>query len=152
MPDYFYDTSALVKRYHTERGTADVERLFADTSATHTVSRLGAIELLSAFAIKVRMGAVPASSMQTALAHFQSDHGGRIIRVLRMRGTHYRLADGLLLRYGVQLGLRTLDALQLAVALEQRQQGRLTHVVASDADFCAVAEAEGFAVINPEHP
>jgi hypothetical protein len=28
---YFFDSSALVKRYHTEEGTEEVERIFADT-------------------------------------------------------------------------------------------------------------------------
>ena len=152
MPDYFYDTSALVKRYHAEPGTARVDLLFADPTATHIVSRLGAVELLSAFSIKARMGAVTAASIQAMWARFSSDQAGHVIRILRMRGKHYRNSEALLLRHGVQLGLRTLDALQLAVAVELRRQGRLTHVVASDANFCLVAKAEGFVVINPEQP
>ena len=126
--------------------------LFADESATHTVSRLGAVELLSAFMIKVRMGSVSASTVQAASANFKSDQAGRIIRVLRMRGKHFRRAETLLSPYGVQLGLRTLDALQSGVALELRQQRQLTHIVAADVGFCSVARAEGFAVINPEQP
>jgi hypothetical protein len=152
MLDYFYDTSALVKRYHTEPGTPNVDLLFADLNATHTVSRLGAVELLSAFMIKVRTGAVPAATIQTASAQFESDQAGRIIRVLRMRSKHFQSAERMLLRYGLQPGLRTLDALQLGMALELRQQGQLTHIVASDTHLCAIASAEGFAVINPEQP
>ncbi|MEX2142587.1 MAG: type II toxin-antitoxin system VapC family toxin [Pirellulales bacterium] len=152
MPDYFYDTSALVKRYHTELGTAEVDLLFADPTATHSTSRLGAVELLSAFSIKARMGTITAASTQAMRARFQNDQAGHIIRILRMRGKHYRNSEALLLRYGLQLGLRTLDALQLAVAVELRRQGRITHIVASDTNFCSVAQAEGFVVINPEQP
>ena len=152
MPDYFYDTSALVKRYHTEPGTTDMDLLFADPTATHAVSRLGAIELLSAFSIKGRMGAATAAQIQAMWARFENDQARNILRILRMRDKHYRNSEALLLRYGLPLGLRTLDALQLAVAVELRQQGRITHIVASDANFCAVAQAEGFVVTNPERP
>jgi uncharacterized protein len=152
MPDYFYDTSALVKRYHTELGTDNVDLIFADPTATHTVSQLAAVELLSAFAIKVRMGAVPASSILAASAKFQSDLAGRIIRVLRMRDEHYRIAEELLMRHSVQPGLRTLDALHVAVALDLHQQRQMTHLVAADLNVCAVALAEGLSVINPERP
>jgi hypothetical protein len=46
--------------------------------------------------------------------------------------------------------LRTLDALQLSVALDLRTQGMLDHLVCADKGFIDVATAEGLAVINPE--
>ena len=93
-----------------------------------------------------------AAQIQAMWARFKNDQAGHVIRILRMREKHYRNSEGLLLRYGLQLGLRTLDALQLAIAVELRRQRRITHVVASDANFSAVALAEGFVVINPEQP
>jgi hypothetical protein len=44
-----------------------------------------------------------------------------------------------------------LDALQLAVALELRNQKLVDHFVAADTILCVVAGHEGFSVINPEH-
>ena len=47
--------------------------------------------------------------------------------------------------------LRALDALQLAVVIELRNQRSVDHFVAADAILCGVAKLEGFSVINPEH-
>lgn len=52
----FFDTSALVKRYHREVGTDVVEAVFSDHSTTRMISDIGVIECYSAFARKVRTG------------------------------------------------------------------------------------------------
>jgi hypothetical protein len=54
-------------------------------------------------------------------------------------------------RYAFDLRLRALDSLQLAVALELRNQKLVDHFVAADTILCKVAGLEGFSVINPEH-
>ena len=60
------------------------------------------------------------------------------------------MAEILVERYAFDSRLRALDALQLAVALELRNQKLGDHFVAADAILCEVARLEGFAVINPE--
>lgn len=152
MADYLFDTSALVKRYHLENGSAEVRKLFADASSTHSLSRLAAVELLSAFTIKVRTSAITASELTVMQARFKTDQSGRVFRVLPLRDRHYRLAEELITRYGLSDGLRTLDALQLATAVELRRHARISHFVSADIDLLRVASAEGFAVINPEQP
>jgi len=57
-PVYFLDTSALVKRYHPERGSAVVQRAFAEPSARRIISDISIIEVHSAFARRVRMGEI----------------------------------------------------------------------------------------------
>jgi hypothetical protein len=60
-----------------------------------------------------------------------------------------------LVQYGPQPGqprLRTLDALQLAVALEVRQQTQLDSFVSADDDLCSAAESEKLVVLNPTRP
>jgi len=47
------------------------------------------------------------------------------------------------------LPLRTLDALQLAVALDLKAQGLLDFFVCADEILCQVAEKEGITVVNP---
>jgi predicted nucleic acid-binding protein len=61
-------------------------------------------------------------------------------------------ARRLTIRYGDRQGLRTLDALQLAVALEVQDRVGLEAFVAADKVLCEVATLEGFAVLNPEQP
>jgi hypothetical protein len=61
------------------------------------------------------------------------------------------MAESLVERYAFELRLRALDALQLAVALELRNQELVDHFVAADRTLCEVAGLEGFWVINPEY-
>jgi hypothetical protein len=50
------------------------------------------------------------------------------------------------------MGLRTLDAIQLGVALELNQIGRISIIVASDQRLCRVAEANGCQTVDPTNP
>jgi hypothetical protein len=61
MAEYFFDTSAAVKHYRSELGTAKVDALLADPSSRHYLSTLGVIELHSVFARLVRNGQITAS-------------------------------------------------------------------------------------------
>lgn len=65
---------------------------------------------------------------------------------------HFRDARQLLIKHGPTETLRTLDALQLSVAIQLRQGGLVAVFVAADQRLCRVAALEGFAVANPEHP
>jgi len=58
----------------------------------------------------------------------------------------------LLFKYGAFEALRTLDALQLSVALGLKRAGLVTVFVAADQKLCRVATLEGLAVTNPEEP
>jgi hypothetical protein len=62
----------------------------------------------------------------------------------------FSLVEMLLERYGFDLRLRALDALQLAVAMELGIRGFVDHFVSADKTLCGVAAHEGFKVINPE--
>ena len=56
------------------------------------------------------------------------------------------------MRYGAAEGLRTLDALQLAIALDLRQVGLIALIVAADQGLCRVASLAGCSAVNPEKP
>ena len=45
--------------------------------------------------------------------------------------------------------LRSLDALQLATALDVQRQSGLDYFVSTDKDLCSIAENEQLTVINP---
>ena len=57
MAHYFFDTSALVKHYHAEAGTAAVDRIIGTPAAELFIARVTLVETISVFAIKVRTGA-----------------------------------------------------------------------------------------------
>jgi hypothetical protein len=152
MADYFLDTSALGKHYHTELGTPEVDRLLGEPGARHFISRLAMVEIQSVFAGKARMSVISPSDCQLLRRRFLTDVSHRQFQVIRMTGFHYQEAERLLRIHGPGQRLRTLDALQLSVALELRGRGLLDHLVCADTGFIAVAAAEGLSVINPEQP
>ena len=59
-------------------------------------------------------------------------------------------ARQLVLKHGFAEALRTLDALQLAVALNLRRSGFEMVLVAAGQKLCRVAALAGFRVVNPE--
>jgi hypothetical protein len=61
-------------------------------------------------------------------------------------------ARDLLARYAVERGLRTLDAIQLAVALGLREVGVVSVFVAGDQRLCGAAEHCGFSKVDPTNP
>lgn len=48
MPLFYVDTSALVKRYHLEQGSDQVDRLLADPDAGLVTANIAVTELTSA--------------------------------------------------------------------------------------------------------
>ena len=149
MPRYFFDTSALVKRYHTEPGTADVQRILADRNSEFLISRLATVEMLSAFAGKVRVGDFTAADFGTLRRRFLADVKNRLIRPVRILDKHYRIAGDLISKHAMSRQLRSLDAIQLAVARDVHHSLPVDHFVCADQRLCDVAILEGLAVIKP---
>ena len=67
-----------------------------------------------------------------------------------MKAVHFRDAERLIDVYGAHARLRTLDAIQLAVAMELQRLGLAETFVCADKVLCQVAETVGFSVLNPE--
>jgi hypothetical protein len=152
MPNNFFDSSALGKHYHAEIGTPKVEALLNEVGSRHFISRLGAVEMLSVFAGKVRTGAITISDFETLRKRFLTELTNRVLQAVRMTGFHFQEAQRLIRKYGPSERLRTLDALQLAVALDLRGQGLLDQFICADKVLLAIAAGEGLSVIDPEHP
>jgi uncharacterized protein YacL len=62
------------------------------------------------------------------------------------------MAEQLVRDFAVSHGLRTLDAIQLAVAIELHRRGAAATLVASDHNLCKVAAIQGLGVLNPSAP
>src|SRR5947209_3133088 len=154
MAGLFWDTSALVKHYHSERGTPRVDNLLQASGSQHLMSRLAVTETFSVFAGKVRAGLITSSEFNQLCRRFLADTRRKLFSVARLLVAHHKEAERLLRLYGPQpgQGIRTLDSIQLAVALDLRNRSVIDTVVSADARLLAVAQAEGFTVINPEQP
>lgn len=152
MPCYFLDTSAFAKLYHQEAGSDFIEQMVA-VPGSAVVSRLSLIEMESVLATKVRTGQLDRSGQDLARRRLRADISrGRIRIGPPIIELHYQQARQLLIRHGSTMSLRTLDAIQLSVALDLLQTGAISVLVAADQRLCQVAEASGCPSINPENP
>jgi len=152
MTRYFVDTSALVKRYHTEPGSQAVATIFAERAASFCVSRLALVESVSAFSLKVRIGEISLAQLSVARKSIWGDVKQRTLLVARIFARHFNFAEDLLLRHGPAHRLRTLDAIQLAVALDLFGRQQIDAFLSSDGVLCRVATLEGLRAINPLTP
>ncbi|MGH9914700.1 MAG: hypothetical protein ACRD63_05365, partial [Pyrinomonadaceae bacterium] len=71
------------------------------------------------------------------------------IKGIRFRGSYFQHATMLIEKHALTQNLRTLDSLQLAVALSAHRQGVIDFFVCADKALCFIAQAEGLSIINP---
>jgi predicted nucleic acid-binding protein len=146
---YFFDSSALVKLYHLEPGSDKVQAIFSEPQRLILTSRLTVVELHSAFSLKVRTGRLSSDASASLGIRFLEDVATGVLTVISVRDLHYAAAERLIARYGNSKGLRTLDALQLAVALESHKRSAVDALVAADRTVVEIAGLEGVAAIDP---
>lgn len=149
MTRFFFDTSAVVKRYHTEPGTQAVDAIFTEPGATWAISRLGIVECLSAFCFKARSGEADASEVLLMWKSLMGDVRRRVLLVPRLLVRHMSLAEDLLLRHAPSRRLRAADAVHLGVALHLLRHRKIDVFVSTDSIQCEIARLEGLPTINP---
>ena len=148
MARSFLDTSALVKYYHPEEGTGAVTQFVQERNAHHDISRLGIVEAQHAFAIKLRTGDITERDFAGLRQRLLRDIAQGLFQHVRVTEPHYRAAESLIVTYR-RRRLRTLDALQLAVALDLSHRGMTEYFVCADTRLCETAEDAGLVVVNP---
>lgn len=153
MPNYFLDTSALAKRYHKENGSDFVDRLLEQVGSLSWISHLSIVEFESVLAIKTRTREIDPAALEVARRRFRADLAQqRLLVAAPIHQIHFHSARRLLSQYGVTDGLRTLDALQLAVALDLQQSGHVDVLVAADQRLCRISALAGCPALNPDMP
>jgi predicted nucleic acid-binding protein len=151
---YFFDSSALVKRYGQETGTAWVLRV-TDPAAGHSiyVARITGVEVVSALTRQTRSGALSPAVTAIALGAFRHDFVHQyyavdisptvVDRAMNVAETH---------------ALRGYDAVQCAVALVVHMYRHILGMppltlVSADTALNSAAAAEGLLVDDPNaHP
>jgi uncharacterized protein len=132
----FFDTSALVKRYVAEEGSAELRRRLAESVAA--VARLSEIEVASAVVRRYREGGLDLEDRDRILAALEHDFTA--LYVVELSPVVARRARRLLVRHALRLA----DALQLASCLELAAQlQREVALAAFDERLLAAAQAEG---------
>ena len=150
MAAYFFDSSALVKRYVVESGTQWVRNLCNPTAghSLYLVRIIGA-EVVAALARRTRAGSLAPSTAQRVMAAFRSD----FVSAYFVSELTFALVDRAMDLVQIY-GLRGYDAVQLAAAVDvnaERHRYSLLPVtlISADSDLNQAAAAEELAVENP---
>lgn len=149
---YFLDSSAVVKRYATEPGTAWIQGL-TDPAAGNRIYlvRLTAVEVVSALVRKTPPLSPPI--LAAAIANFRQDYSMQYQRLV-VSDNVIHLAMG----FAQTHQLRGADAVQLASAVELTAAITSTGLpaptfISADTSLNAAARAEGLTVDDPNlHP
>lgn len=138
MPRLFFDTSALVKRYYEEVGSAVVDELVEAADNEVVITSLSVIETASALRRKQNRGEITSDDVDRLLgAFFEEALDGFVI--LPMDESFSGTALDLVIRDD----LRTLDSLQLAAALSIVTETSTPTFVCADRDLADVAGERG---------
>lgn len=145
MAVYFLDTSAVVKRYVRETGTAWIQAITAPTAGNVLcVARITRPETVAALTRRERGGHITPANVAMALRDFDQDFTQQYLVVT--------MADALI-DHAAALArthaLRGYDSVQLAAALGVWAQIPTTVLISGDANLNAAAIAEGMPVEDP---
>lgn len=152
MSVYFFDSSAAVKRYVAETGTAWVIGLFKPSAKNIIyIAQITGVEVVSAISRRQRGGSLTNTAANKSIARFKRDFQNKL-RVLRL--TDSVTSDAMLL--AETHGLRGYDAVQLATALELENRfasRTLASITFASADnqLNQAAQNEGLPVDNPNN-
>ena len=142
---YFFDTSALVKYYTDEKGSAQATTIIQDSETYIFISELASIEIKSSFATKCRTGQLTQDKWEIANRSFDESLTNFYIEPIS--DAVCRTAEKLIQTSAIQYGLRTLDAIQLAT---YQQLTYPTCILASaDERLNALARELAHVVWNP---
>lgn len=151
MTAYFLDSSACVKLYVEERGTAWLRSLVsALTQHEFIIVRVAVIETAAALYRRAHVFTHDFEEARAGVAALQRDVG-TLFRAIEVSPNVVALA----LQVAAGRHLRGYDCLQLAGALyaeRARTAASLSRLVllSSDSELMAAAGAEGFRVENPD--
>lgn len=114
----FLDTSTLFKLYHEEEGTAEIDAILAGQKVEKIfIAEITAIEFYSAVSKRVRMGEISMEQAEGVINLFEKDY--EIYTVILIDRDLINNSKSLIQKYQKE-GLRTLDALQLASLLKEK--------------------------------
>ncbi len=139
MARYFFDSSALVKRYHQESGSSVVESLFNGPGNRFFISRLALVELHSSFARLVRERVLTASDFGNLISRLEEDVASGVLTVAAVSSRRLEGASSILGIHGLTHAVRTLDAIHLATAQVLHKRSRIAGFVAADKKLLAIA-------------
>jgi len=141
----FFDTSALVKLFHEEEGSAETIALVEPKEVIIRVSALARLEFVSSIWRKIRNYELDEASGLASVREFEQ--AWLTFRIEPLGAGVLEEAEDMIRQHGKTVALRTLDALHLATfALIAEEDWKF---VLADGAFAKAARAMGFSVVNP---
>lgn len=145
---YFFDSSALLKRYVPEVGTAWIQCI-TDAQNLLIVAHIAWVEISSAVARRQREGSISNIQANQVLAAFCT-HWNTQYFIVAINNTDIDLAGQLVNQYP----LRAYDAVQLAAALSLQRQLSPPNVASftfltADTRLLAIAQIENLLADDP---
>ena len=150
MIPYYLDTSALVKRYVAETGSAFITQITDSAIGNEIwISTITCVEIVAAFYRRVRIGSLTNAEAAAAEQNFRQDLHG-VLRLWDVTPSILSQAMALAKLHS----LRAYDSIQLATAtdlLTQLRHGNLPPVnfLSADQSLNQAALAEGLLVDDP---
>ncbi|MFH1146302.1 MAG: type II toxin-antitoxin system VapC family toxin [Pseudomonadota bacterium] len=141
----FFDTSALIKLFHTEPGSALVTDLITSPNNDIWISELARIEFYSALYRRYRNKEIDGARLEAAVLGFEEQC--LLFNIEPLGQVVVQEAETLMKRFGKTMGLRTLDSLQLGSFV--LIGGQDWYFTAADETLCRIAEETGAKTINP---
>ena len=145
MPYYYFDSTALVKRYSMERGTRVVNKLMVKRGKVAILPMWTVTDLYSILSIRAQQGEITRDDCYSVLYKFEMESAQGLFQYIAPAMDTYLSTKELILDYPA---LRGQQLLHLALALELKPL-RLT-VVSSDRQLLAACRPAGLHIINPE--
>jgi predicted nucleic acid-binding protein len=145
MPYYYFDSTALVKRYSMERGTRIVNKLMVKRGKVAIVPTWTVTELYSSFANRAQQGEITRDDCYSVIHKFEKESAQGLFQFIAPTIETYLTTKELVMEYPF---LRTQQVMHLALALELKPL-RLT-VVSADLQLLAASKTAGLHIVNPE--
>jgi len=149
VPAYFFDASALVKRYLQEVGSDWIRQVIAEGEPRIFISSLSGVEVLAAIMRKGRTGEVSPVERDRAVQAFRREFTTSYALITPEPGVIHKAMD-LIQAYPLQ----AYDAVQLASALTlpMLPHGTTLTFISADEGLLTVAKQLGLSTANPNLP
>jgi predicted nucleic acid-binding protein len=149
MHHFYFDTSALVKRYHPEKGSPVVDRIIEAKGRRGLITSYWTVlEFAIAFSWKRTRKEISDRALNVAVGNFLKE----LTELFTVRSVDDDLITAAI-PCGFQHRLSSADALHLATAIElmrfSEEVGDKVIFVSADSKLCRAAKREGLEAINP---
>lgn len=145
MPYYYFDSTALVKRYSMERGTRIIGKLMVKRGMVAIVPTWSVTDFYTAFSNRAHHGDITRDDCYSVIHKFEKESQEGLFQFIVPTMQTYLATKELALEYPA---LRSPQVLHLALALELKPL-RLT-VVSADQQLLTACRSAGLHIINPE--